>query len=156
MFQDRLSTGIPGLDQVLYGGLVSGRAYLVRGGPGTGKTTLGLHFLTASVANSEQSLYITLGEPAEQIRTNAEAVGFDINKVTFLDLSPTSEFFTEIQTYDIFSPAEVEREPTTQKIIELAVPHCDGCGLPLKLTVFPSSFIFLLNYPLRSAAKNAA
>ncbi len=118
MFQDRLSTGIPGLDQVLYGGLVSGRAYLVRGGPGTGKTTLGLHFLTASVANSEQSLYITLGEPAEQIRTNAEAVGFDINKVTFLDLSPTSEFFTEIQTYDIFSPAEVEREPTTQKIIE--------------------------------------
>lgn len=118
MLQDRLSTGIQGLDEVLHGGFVSRRAYLVRGGPGTGKTTLGLHFLAVGVEEGEQVLYITLGEPAEQIRTNAEILGFDPNGMTFLDLSPTSEFFTEVQTYDIFSPAEVEREPTTQKIID--------------------------------------
>jgi len=40
MHQDRLSTGILGLDQILHGGLIPGRAYLVRGRPGTGKTTL--------------------------------------------------------------------------------------------------------------------
>ena len=118
MLQDRLSTGISGLDEVLHTGLLSGRAYLVRGGPGTGKTTLGLHFLAAGIAKGEQVLYITLGEPAEQIRLNAEQLGFNAQEITFLDLSPSSEFFTEIQTYDIFSPAEVEREPTTQTIIQ--------------------------------------
>ena len=52
------------------------------------------------------------------MRANAETLGFDIEAMAFLDLSPSSEFFTEVQTYDIFSPSEVEREPTTQKIIE--------------------------------------
>lgn len=64
MLQDRLSTGIPGLDEVLHKGFVSRRAYLVRGGPGTGKTTLGLHFLATGATNGEQVLYITLGESA--------------------------------------------------------------------------------------------
>ncbi len=118
MLQDRLSTGIPGLNEILLGGLLKDQAYLVRGGPGAGKTTLGLHFLAAGVADGDNSLYITLGELGEQIRTNAESLGFDPQGITFLDLSPTAEFFTEIQTYDIFSPAEVEREPTTQKIIQ--------------------------------------
>jgi circadian clock protein KaiC len=118
MPQDRLSTGIPGFDEILHGGLIPGRAYLVRGQSGTGKTILGLHFLSSGAEAGEKSLYITLGESAEQIRTNAEALGFDLKGIAFLDLSPTSQFFTEIQTYDIFSPAEVEREPTTQRIIE--------------------------------------
>lgn len=118
MSQDRLSTGIPGLDEVLDGGLLPGKAYLVRGGPGTGKTTLGLHFLATGVANGEKTLLITLGEPVEQIRKNAANLGFEPDSIAFLDLSPTSEFFTQVQTYDIFTPAEVEREPTTQKIIQ--------------------------------------
>ncbi len=118
MSQDRLSTGIPGLDEVLDGGLLPGKAYLVRGGPGTGKTTLGLHFLATGVANGEKTLWITLGEPVEQIRMNAANLGFEPDSIAFLDLSPTSEFFTQVQTYDIFTAAEVEREPTTQKIIQ--------------------------------------
>src|SRR5215472_2852860 len=66
----RVSTGVAGLDEVLYGGLVTRRAYLVRGGPGSGKTTLGLHFLTEGVSRGEQSLFITLGEPEEELRAN--------------------------------------------------------------------------------------
>lgn len=118
MHHERLSTGIRGLDEVLYGGLIPGRAYLVRGRTGTGKTTLGLHFLTTNVAEAKQTLLITLGEPAVEIRINAERLGFDLQGLTFLDLSPTSVFFTEVQSYDIFTPAEVEHEPTSQKIIE--------------------------------------
>ncbi|MBD2776290.1 ATPase domain-containing protein [Iningainema tapete] len=118
MVQHRLSTGVSGLDEVLHGGLLPNRAYLVRGGPGTGKTTLGIHFLAAGVANGETSLYITLGEPAEQIRANAEALNCNAKNIDFLDLSPNAEFFLRVETYDIFSPAEVEREPITQRIIE--------------------------------------
>lgn len=115
---DRMSTGISGLDEVLYGGLIPVRAYLVRGGSGAGKTTLGLSFLVEGVASGEKPLYITLGESAEQIRKNAERIGFDTQGITFLDLSPTSDFFSQVQTYDIFSAAEVEREPMTQQIVE--------------------------------------
>jgi circadian clock protein KaiC len=112
----RLDTGVAGLNDVLMGGLVPNRAYLVRGGPGSGKTTLGLHFLAAG-ASAERRLYITLGESASQIRDGAMRLGIDTAGVEFLDLSPTSDFFAQLQTYDIFTPAEVEREPTTKRIV---------------------------------------
>jgi circadian clock protein KaiC len=115
--RSRLSTGIAGLDEILGGGLIPARAYLLRGGPGAGKTTVGLHFLTFGDPRVEKPLFITMGEPEEQIRKNARSIGFNLEGVKFLDLSPSSAFFTEIQSYDIFAPAEVEREPTTQQII---------------------------------------
>ena len=45
----QLESGIAGLDELLRGGYVGGRMYLVAGGPGTGKTTLGMHFLEAGL-----------------------------------------------------------------------------------------------------------
>jgi circadian clock protein KaiC len=45
----RASTGIPGLDNILGGGLTPDRLYLVEGTPGTGKTTLALQFLMEGV-----------------------------------------------------------------------------------------------------------
>jgi circadian clock protein KaiC len=117
-FPNRLSTGIAGLDEILKGGLLPKQAVLVRGGPGSGKTTFGLHFLVAGATKGEKGLFISLEEPGENIRQVATSRGFDLRGVHFLDLSPSSEFFREAQTYDIFSPAEVERVPTTQKIIE--------------------------------------
>ncbi|HET8846446.1 MAG TPA: ATPase domain-containing protein, partial [Ktedonobacteraceae bacterium] len=83
-----------------------------------GKTTLGLHFLRAGAAKGESCLFITLGEPEAELRANAEALGFDLTNIHFLDLSPNASFFTEMQSYDIFSPAEVEREPVTQQILD--------------------------------------
>ncbi len=114
----RISTGIPGMDTVLYGGFVNTFSYLIRGGPGTGKTIFGLHFLTAPQNDSQTSLFITLSEPAEKIRRIGTAMGFDLSRVHMLDLSPGPEFFAKMESYDIFAPAEVEREPTTQRIVE--------------------------------------
>ncbi|WP_013324798.1 ATPase domain-containing protein [Gloeothece verrucosa] len=118
MVNNRLSTGIAGLDEILMGGLIPGQAYLVRGGPGCGKTTLGMHFLVAGHHRGEVSLMITLGESENQLRRNASALGLSLDQIAILDLSPGSDFFTQMQSYDIFSPAEVERDPITQKIIE--------------------------------------
>ncbi|MFN3429704.1 MAG: ATPase domain-containing protein [Candidatus Sericytochromatia bacterium] len=114
----RVTSGADWLDEILHGGFLKRRSYLVRGGPGTGKTTLGLHFLTAGAKLGERTLYISLGEPEQQIRENAALQGFDMSEVSVLDLSPNPAFFAEMKSYEIFSPAEVEREPITQKIIE--------------------------------------
>ena len=74
----RVSTGISGLDEVLQGGLIPGRAYLVRGGPGSGKTTLGLHFLTADGRDGTSALFISLGEtegpPQDQLLVRERGV----------------------------------------------------------------------------------
>jgi len=45
-----ISTGVPGLDDVLSGGLTANRLYLLQGRPGSGKTTLALQFLMAGAA----------------------------------------------------------------------------------------------------------
>ena len=54
--------GIPGLDDVLGGGLVSDRLYLVQGTPGVGKTTIALQFLLEGKRLGEPCLYISLSE----------------------------------------------------------------------------------------------
>lgn len=115
---DRISSGISGLDDILYGGFLSQKAYLIRGSPGSGKTTLGLHFLIEGVKNKESVIFITLSETEESIRANASRLNLNLDGVSFLDLSPESEFFAKVETYDIFSPAEVEREPVTKRIVE--------------------------------------
>ncbi len=113
----RLSTGVKGIDEIMQGGLIRGNAYLLRGGPGAGKTVLGLHFLTAGIARGEKALFITLVESAGQIRSNARAMGFTLEGIDFLDISPRSDFFIEGQMYDLFSPAEMERDPITKTIV---------------------------------------
>jgi circadian clock protein KaiC len=113
----RHPTGLPGLDEVLHGGLIPERAYLVRGGPGTGKTTLGLHFLASGAARGEPALLITLESSEPQLRQDAASQSLGLEGIHFLDLSPTREFFAQNQSYDIFSPGDVERDPTTQQII---------------------------------------
>ena len=118
MTVNRISTGVAGLDEILSGGLIAEQAYLIKGQPGSGKTTLGFHFLNAGLSQKEKTLLISFSESETRLRRNAQLVGIDIERVEFLDLSPTADFFTEDQTYDIFSPAEVEKAPITQKIIE--------------------------------------
>ncbi len=118
MATKRISTGIDGLNEILAGGLITHQAYLIKGQPGSGKTTLGFHFLGAGIAQGETSLFISFSEPEARLRGNAQEIGISLEQVEFLDLSPTEDYFAEDRSYDIFSPAEVAKAPITQKIID--------------------------------------
>ena len=115
---ERLSTGIDGLDEILCGGLVRGRNYLVRGDPGSGKTVLGTHFLTAGLDAGETALCITLEESRADAEANAAQLGFDLSGVEWLDLSPESDFFVDDRSYDVFASGDVEGDSLTEAIAD--------------------------------------
>ncbi len=106
----KLSTGIGGLDEILHGGLVPHRSYLIAGGPGSGKTTLGLHFLGAETGSEEatggRNLFVTLGETEVQLRSNAETSGLCMDSIEVLDLSPggaeeDGEAYSLLESWDV-------------------------------------------------------
>jgi len=113
---DRLSTGIPGLDEVTGGGFLPARSYLVRGPPGAGKSLLGLHFLTAEGAGTP--LFVNMGEPAGDVVENAASFGFDLDDVELVDLSPDVDAFVDRGTYSVFEPSEVEGAPVAREIAD--------------------------------------
>jgi len=79
----RLPTGVPGLDNLLGGGLPEFSFNLIAGTPGSGKTTLA-HQMMFSLANPDnRALFFTvLGEPAlKMLRYQQQFPFFDINKV---------------------------------------------------------------------------
>ncbi len=74
-----LSSGIAALDPMLGGGFRSGTSTLLLGAPGTGKTTLGLHFLAAGVATGEAGLYFGFYEPPARLLAKADRIGLDLS-----------------------------------------------------------------------------
>jgi circadian clock protein KaiC len=115
---ERASTGVAGLDEVLSGGLVPERSYMVRGPAGSGKTILSFHFLQAGLDEGETALFINLEEDVRDLRANAAALGFDTDAIEFLDLSPSADAFVDDDSYEVFEPAEVEGEPLTDRIVD--------------------------------------
>ena len=74
----KIPTRIRGLDEVLDGGLPLGRTTLVSGGPGSGKTVLGLEFLCRGATEGVPGVFVTFEERAEAVRKNALSMGFDL------------------------------------------------------------------------------
>ena len=72
----RAKTGVPGLDEVLHGGLISKRLYLIDGNPGAGKTTFALQFLLEGMRAGEKCLYVTLSETKQELEEGAESDGY--------------------------------------------------------------------------------
>jgi circadian clock protein KaiC len=73
-----VSTGIDGLDKMLGGGLLTGSTTLLFGTPGTGKTSLGLHFLAAGAKLGEAGLHFGFYEPPARLISKGEKLGLGI------------------------------------------------------------------------------
>lgn len=75
-FKDKIKIGIDGLDRMLSGGVFRGSSTLVTGYAGTGKTTLGLHFINEGANSGENGLYISLEEPRKQLLRQISMFGW--------------------------------------------------------------------------------
>ena len=113
-----VSTGVEGLDEILGGGLPPARLYLVQGNPGSGKTTLGLHFLLEGLRRGERGLYVSLSETRAELRGVAGSHGWNIDKLPVFDLLSDDRHLTTAEQTTLFEPSEVELAEVTRALLE--------------------------------------
>ncbi|ABS56871.1 putative circadian clock protein, KaiC [Methanoregula boonei 6A8] len=94
MNSDRVKMGIPGLDEMLGGGLLAGNICAVIGTYGTGKTTFSLNFIWDGLKRGERAIYISLEEREDRLLQYMKQKGWDVepylNKSLFIiKLDPT-------------------------------------------------------------------
>src|SRR4051812_43720450 len=93
----KASTGIQGLDEMTGGGLPRGRTTMLIGGPGSGKTILGLQFLVNGARNhNEPGIFVAFEETPKYIMSNAGAFGWNLaqlegKKLFFIDAQPPAD-----------------------------------------------------------------
>ncbi len=80
MKQKRVSTGIPGLDPLLEGGLPPGKSYLITGGSGTGKSIFCMQFLLKGLGDGEKAVYVAVDEKPRDILEHAASLGWEVDK----------------------------------------------------------------------------
>jgi KaiC/GvpD/RAD55 family RecA-like ATPase len=92
---ERVKTGIPGLDEIMHGGVPPGQTVLVSGTAGSGKTILASQFLYAGATKyKENGVYLSFEEPPDSIRKNSMNFGWDIGalerqeKLAFVKYDP--------------------------------------------------------------------
>ncbi len=90
----KASTGIPGFDALSNGGLPRGRATLLGGDAGSGKTVFALQTLVNGVRDcNEPGIFVAFEEDSKRVVANAEQFGWDLaelqrSKLFFLDAQP--------------------------------------------------------------------
>lgn len=80
VFTDRLSTGIPALDDMFSGGILRGSAVLLTGAPGTTKTSLAGRFAEAVCERGEKALYVCFDESPAEIMRNLTSIGIHLRR----------------------------------------------------------------------------
>lgn len=99
-----LPTGIEGLDRLLGGGIPKGHIVAVVGSYGTGKTTLGLHFIYEGLKNDETCIIISFDEDERSIIESAKSFGMDLDRyshsleITRLEAAEVKESMRKIKS----------------------------------------------------------
>ncbi|MFW5829267.1 MAG: ATPase domain-containing protein [Planctomycetota bacterium] len=113
----RCSSGVPGLDAVLNGGLPRDRMYVIEGSAGVGKTTLGLQFLLEGLARGERGLYISLSETQSELEAVAESHGWSLDGIAVVELSSLQQLTAPAQS-TVFHSSELELNHVTEALIQ--------------------------------------
>jgi circadian clock protein KaiC len=107
---------VAGMDDVLGGGLPTRHLYLVEGDPGSGKTTLGLHFLREGALHGERGLYVTLSETSTELRTVASSHGWSLDGIELFELLSEEGLSPELEQ-SILHPSQIELGETVRGVI---------------------------------------
>ena len=93
--EERVSTGVPGLDPLLNGGIPKGHSVLYLGPPGSGKTSFGLSFIWDGLQKGEKCVVISLEEEKEPLIKTAAHYGWDFetylrnHRLVIIHMDPT-------------------------------------------------------------------
>lgn len=93
MENNRVVTGIEGLDSLIEGGLPRNSVIIVAGGPGAGKTIFSAQYIHHGALNGEKGVYVSFGEAADTFKEYMQRFGLDFQKlekegkVVILDLT---------------------------------------------------------------------
>ncbi|MFN2572374.1 MAG: ATPase domain-containing protein [Gemmatimonadales bacterium] len=74
----RITTGVPGMDELMNGGYLVGSTTVVAGISGVGKSVMGLQFMAEGARLGQRSLMLSLDEQVPQILRNAASIGLDL------------------------------------------------------------------------------
>lgn len=78
----RLSTGVPGLDALMGGGIPAGDAVLIAGPTGSGKTTVGMQFVAEGIRQGEACVVAVFEEYPEDYLPRLAGLGVDVETLT--------------------------------------------------------------------------
>ena len=79
---ERVISGIPGFDEIVNGGLLRGRTFLISGSPGAGKTIFSMQFVyNGALRYGDNGVYVTFEETPEQLRKDMLRLGWDLKKL---------------------------------------------------------------------------
>ena len=113
----RCKSGISGLDEVLFGGLIAERLYLVDGNPGAGKTTLAMQFLMEGARSGVRCLYVTLSETALELHAAAASHGWNLDGIDIVELIVDEGALNEEAQLTMLHASEVDLTEMTRKLM---------------------------------------
>jgi KaiC domain protein len=76
----KVRTYIPGVDEILYGGIPDRSVVLLSGGPGTGKSIFGKQFIYNGLIRGENGVFVALEEHPVAVRRSFQNFGWDISQ----------------------------------------------------------------------------
>jgi circadian clock protein KaiC len=107
-YRKKVQFGIKGLDEMLEGGLIPERPYIISGPPGAGKTILAMQFLQEGMRKGETGLFVALEEPVNEIKYNMDSLNLNVGGIEILDANSDVRRYEPTPVMEISSKSKVQ------------------------------------------------